>query len=295
MFINKGNLTNLFTGFSGSFKKGIEGAKPAWPSAAMKTTSSTGREAYGWLAQFPGMREWVGDRVIKNLVANGYIIENKDFESTISVPRNSIEDDQYGLFSPMFEEMGRAAAENPDHLIFDFLAAGWTSLCYDGQYFFDTDHPVGPPENPTLVANTDGGVGTPWFLLDTTRALRPMIYQERRPYQLVKKDDEADDNVFMRKEYVYGVDSRGAAGFGLWQLAWGSKQTLDATHYETGRVAMSNMAGDEGRKLGVRPNLLVVPTSLEGKAREIVGNQLDAGGGSNKWYGTAEILVVPWL
>jgi phage major head subunit gpT-like protein len=295
MFINKGNLTNLFTGFNGAFNKGFEGAKTAWPSVAMKTTSTTGREAYGWLAQFPGMREWVGDRVIKSLQANGYLIENKDFESTIAVGRNTIEDDQYGIFSPMFEEMGRAAAEHPDRLIFDLLAAGFTSACYDGQYFFDTDHPIIKDEVTVSVANTDGGAGTPWFLLDTTRALRPLIYQERRPFNLVKKDNETDDNVFMRKEYIYGVDSRGGVGFGMWQMAWGSKQTLDAAHYETARIALSDMVGDEGRKLGVRPNLLVVPTSLEGKAREIVGNQLNADGGSNKWHGTAEILVVPWL
>ena len=40
------------------------------------------------------------------------------------------------------------------------VAAGFTSLCYDGQYFFDTDHPVGPNESPASVSNHGGGAGT---------------------------------------------------------------------------------------------------------------------------------------
>ncbi|WP_206051150.1 Mu-like prophage major head subunit gpT family protein [Neorhizobium sp. T7_12] len=123
--------------------------------------------------------------------------------------------------------------------------------------------------------------------------VRPFIFQERRPPNLVRKDGEQDDNVFLRKEYIYGVDSRGAAGFGLRQLAWGSKQTLDAAHYEAARVAMQSLTGEEGRSLGVKPNLLVVPPSLEGQARALLTSPTLANGETNKWFGTAEVLVTP--
>jgi len=294
MIINHANLANVFTGFSGAFSKGFEGAATAYGRVAMTVPSTSSSENYGWLGQMPKMREWIGDRVIKNLTSHTYAVENKKFESTVEVDRTAIEDDKYGVYAPAFQEMGRSAAEHPDELIFSLLVKGFNTPCYDGQYFFDTDHPMGP-ENPVSHANTDGGNGTPWFLLDCSRAVKPLLYQERIPYKLTSIDNDNDRNVFFRDTYIYGVRARSNAGFGLWQLAWGSKQTLDAAHYETARVAMMEQKGDEGRPLGVRPNVLVVPPSLEGAARRLVGNQLTETGGTNEWYGTAEVIVSPWL
>lgn len=40
------------------------------------------------------MREWIGDKVVKSLAAFNYTIRNKDWEATVEVDRNDIEDDQ---------------------------------------------------------------------------------------------------------------------------------------------------------------------------------------------------------
>ena len=64
-----------------------------------------------------------------------------------------------------------------------------------------------------------------WFLLSTKVSLRPFIFQEREKPKFVSKTNDSDDSVFYRKEYIYGVDSRYNAGFGLWQLAFGSTGT----------------------------------------------------------------------
>jgi len=296
VIINETALNALFTGYKSAFKAGFEGAKTAWASVAMEVPSTTEKEVYGWLGQLPGMREWIGDRHIKSLVAKGFEIENLDFEATIAVPRNKIEDDQYGIFTPFVTEMGRAAAAHPDELVFKTLAKGWTEYCYDGQYFFDADHPVGNAGTTevTSVSNSGGGTGTPWYLLDTSRSLRPLIFQKRRGYNLVQKADPSDDNVFMRKEYLYGVDARGNAGFGLWQLAFGSKQELNAASYETARTAMQSFKGEEGRPLGVKPTVLIVPPSLEGKALDLINSTTLENGQSNKWYKSVEVIVTPW-
>ena len=66
-----------------------------------------------------------------------------------------------------------------------------------------------------------------WFLLCTKRPVKPFIFQNRRKPQIVAKDDPSDDNVFFKKEYIYGVDSRCNAGYGLWQLAFGSTGEMD--------------------------------------------------------------------
>jgi phage major head subunit gpT-like protein len=295
MIINQQNLNSLFTGYNAAYKRGFEGAASHWNAVAMKVTSMTEKEIYTWLAQLPGFREWIGDRVIKGLATKGFEVTNRDFESTIAVPRNKIEDDLYGVYTPMIEEIGRAAASHPDQLVFELLGKGFTERCHDGQYFFDTDHPMSNAEGEAIsVANTDGGSGEPWYLLDTSRAIRPLIYQERRPYHLVRKDDERDDNVFFRKEYIYGVDARSAAGFGMWQLAWGSKQQLSSTNYSVGRAAMQKLKGEDGRPLGVRPTVLIVGPSNEQSALELINSATLSAGESNPWHRSVEVIVTPW-
>lgn len=296
MIINKSNLSNLFIGYQAAFNKGFQGAESVWPKIAMKVSSQTSEENYGWLGQVPKMREWLGDRVVKNLMGHSYKIRNRDFEQTVGVPRNDIEDDTYGIFAPFMEDMGRSASEMPDELIFSLLKDGFTTRCYDGQYFFDTDHPVGDPGVEVSVSNSGGGSGAAWFLLDTSRPMKPMIYQERRPLgTLVSKTEPTDDNVFHKKEFLYGSDGRCNVGFGLWQMAYGSKQTLDATSYKAARKAMMEMKGETERLLGIKPTLLVVPPSLEEAGLTLLNADELAGGGSNPWKGTAELLVTPWV
>ncbi len=296
MLVNRANLSTLYDAFNSAFTKGFAGAETAYTKVAMVVPSSASSETYGWLGTFPKMREWIGDRQIQNLAAQTYTIMNRKFESTISVGRTDIEDDRYGVFAPIMTETGKAAAEHPDELIFSLLHAGFTSACYDGQYFFDTDHPVTNANGETIsVSNNGGGAGSAWFLLDTTRAIKPMVYQERIPYRLTQLTDENDDNVFWKDDFIYGVRARSNAGFGLWQLAYGSRQPLDATNYEVARTALTTMKGDGGRPLGIKPNLLVVPPNLEGAARDIVSSSLAEGGGTNKWAGTAELLVTSWV
>lgn len=296
MQINSVSLKALGTAFKSSYQGGLGQHVPQWSQIATLITSTTSQNEYGWLGQFPSMRKWVGDRVINQAKGHGYTIVNDDFELTISVLRNNILDDNVGIYTPMFQEMGRSVAAHPDLEVFGLLKRGFDEACYDGQAFFDTEHPVLDKDgNPTLVSNSGGGSGTPWFLMDVSRALKPIIFQERKKAEFVAKDDPDDEGAFRRKEYEYGVDSRDAVGFGFWQMAFGSKQTLNATNYAAARAAMHGMKGDYGRPLGLMPRLLVVPPSLEGAALEILNAERDAAGATNVWRGTAELLVVPWL
>jgi len=291
MIINQANLKTLFTAFKAAFNEGFRTPDRYWDQVATLVPSTTKEEKYAWLGQFPKLREWVGDRHIKSMAAHDYSIRNKKFESTVGVPKDDIEDDTYGVYTPLMQEMGFAAATHPDELVFTLLAAGFTTTCYDGQYFFDTDHPVG---NGT-VANTNGGTGNPWFLLDTRRPLRPLIFQRRRDYQLRAMTNMDDERVFMADEFRYGVDARVNVGFGFWQQAYGSKQTLDVSNYAAAREAMMAFKSDEGRPLGIRPNLLVCGPSNEGTARAVLEAERNSNGATNIYRNTADLLVVPWL
>jgi phage major head subunit gpT-like protein len=296
MIINRANLSALFIAIKTAFNKGLKDTTTYWQKIATLVPSTTKEEKYAWLGQFPRMQEWLGDRQIKNLAAHDYSVKNKKFESSVAIPRDDLDDDTHGVFTPLFEEMGYAASTHPDELVFTLLAAGFTGLCYDGQFFFDTDHPVGNEDNGVAsVSNMQAGAGSPWFLLDVNRPLKPIIFQRRRDYAIKSMTKEDDENVFMRDEYRYGVDARVNAGFGLWQLAFGSKATLNAANFKAARSAMKSLKSDEGRPLNVMPKLLVVGASNEAAAEDLIKIRDLPGGGTNPLYNAVEVLVVPWL
>jgi len=298
MLINASNIASLFQGYNTSFNKGLQLAPSRYKEVAMVVPSTADTTTYAWLGQFPRLHDWLGDRVIKSLEAHEFSVKNRLFESTISVKRTDVEDDQYGIYGPLMEEMGRASGDHPDELVFWLLSQGFGSLCYDGQYFFDTDHPIGSEEFKEVKSNMQAGIGPAWYLLDTSRAIKPLLFQERIPYTFQSLTSETDENVFKRDEYVYGVRGRGNAGFGLWQLAFGSKADLTPDNYYAARASMMLMQSDEGRALGIVPNKLVVGPHLEKEARKLVNSQLvDVGGVSvsNEWAGSIELVVVPWL
>ena len=292
MLVNRGTLNTLYTSFSAAFREGYGQAPADHERFTMVVNSMTSTEEYAFLGQWPGLKEWVGERVLRGIADHEYSIKNKKFESTIEVDRDKIEDDQYGVYGPMFREAGYASAAHPCELVYAALKDGFSELCYDGQFFFDTDHPVAGGVQSNMEA---GGAGLPWFLIDTRRMLKPIIHQVRRPYNLTRMDDLEDENVFMRDQFLYGVDGRCNVGYGLWQLAWGTKQPFTATRYKKARAAMLAFKADEGRPLGISPNLLVVPPTAEEEAREVLMAERDAAGATNVWRGSAEFIVSPWL
>lgn len=79
----------------------------------------------------------------------------------------------------------------------------------------------------TAEVLVDAGLATDteWHLLATTKAIKPIIYQERQAAELLAQTDINSDNVFMRGEYKFGVEARGEAGYSLPHLAAGSTGT----------------------------------------------------------------------
>ncbi|MEN3260770.1 Mu-like prophage major head subunit gpT family protein [Sodalis endosymbiont of Spalangia cameroni] len=61
-----------------------------------------------------------------------------------------------------------------------------------------------------------------WFLMDTSRPLKPLIFQQRQAPLFVAMTDINSQDVFMRKRFKFGAEARGQAGFGFWQMAYGS-------------------------------------------------------------------------
>lgn len=296
MIVNQANLHGLEVGYSTAFNKSFESTQTNYQKVATVVPSITGEQDYKWLGQMPGMREWIGEREIQALAAYGYLIKNRKFEMTVGVKRDDIEDDQYGVYTPLFSNMGEAAALHPDDLIFGAMMSGFDAKCYDGLSFFHTAHKVGnvtysnrsnkklsresymearssimsirgdkgkslkllpdllvvspaEEEKARLILEADQIDGTTnvlkgtakllvepslaanphyWFLLCTNRFLKPFIYQLRKKIKFVSLTKDTDENVFLRDEYLYGADGRSNAGYGFWQMAYGSTGEVEA-------------------------------------------------------------------
>lgn len=292
MLLNRSALDAFDFSVFAAFARGLATADSQYKKIAMVVPSSNAANVYPWLGALPSMRQWVGERIVRNLKVQKYTIENEKFELTIAVQRDHLEDDQWGIYEPMFEDMAAECGRHPNRLIFAALQKGHESVCYDGHSFFAEDHPVG---DKSVSNNLGNGSATPWYLMCTARPVKPMIFQVRRDYQVIPKDQLTDDHAFMRDEFLYGVDARVNVGYGLWQCAIRSTEPLHYDSYADARAAMRAFTNEEGDPLGLAPDMLVVPTSLEAAARNIIVSPFGLGGRTNPWAGSAELLVSPWL
>ena len=101
MIVNQAALQAIYVGFKTIFNKAFTESKPLYEKIATVVPSSTKSESYKWLGKIPRMREWIGERLVQNLGAFDYEIKNKDFELTISLDKNDVEDDTIGIYNPM--------------------------------------------------------------------------------------------------------------------------------------------------------------------------------------------------
>ena len=286
MDINRKNMDCLFLGFNTRFTAALESVPDTWQHFYGVIPSGSGTNVYPFLEQFGGMREWIGDRHIKNLSSQKLEVVNRDFEDTVSVSRNDIEDDQYGIYSSLIAQMGYNAGKLWQQLAVEALlsehnwidslpffsdermygndrvvnrfaeslsaesyaAARRTMMEYCGHngrnlgivpnllivgpknesaafsilkdrlMLREFGNGVGATDNPwngsaelLVLPELSGEQEDLWFLCATAGVLKPIFVQQRKLPVLVRMDHDSDENVFARKEYIYGADARGEA------------------------------------------------------------------------------------
>lgn len=109
----------------------------------MKILSKQGIETYGWLGMVPMMREWIGGRDPKKIREFTWSIANKDYEGTLEILVSELRRDSSGQLMIRIAEFARRALSHPAKLISQKMIDGESTVCYDGQYYFDTDHSEG--------------------------------------------------------------------------------------------------------------------------------------------------------
>lgn len=299
MDITASNLQVLFRGFRTVFDSALQSAPTDWQDIAMRVPSTAAEELYTFLDALPGMKEFIGDLVIEEATASDFTIRNKKWADSVRVPREKIERDQYGLFNPIFSELGMIARQHPDELVADLLNNGFTggaNADYTGKAFFAEDKKHAPNKKGSATFSNKGTAAldadafsaakanlkgrknekgrsmklgrelvlvvppaledtgleilqaernsagatniqrnaaklkvlpdltseTAWFLLETGRAIRPLIFQEEVAAELSSLTDPDNEHTFKTDEFLYKAYGRWNAGYGFPQLAYGS-------------------------------------------------------------------------
>lgn len=105
--------------------------------------SDQASEEYAWLGMTPAMREWIGGRNAKGFRENSLTIANKHYEATLDVLLRDLRRDKTGQIMARINEMAQRANAHWASLLSTLILNGASNVCYDGQYFFDTDHSEG--------------------------------------------------------------------------------------------------------------------------------------------------------
>jgi phage major head subunit gpT-like protein len=299
MPLTKSDVPNLLEdGLKTVFFEAMDATIGDYERIATIVPSESDEESYPWLGAVPSMREFKDERMPLGLLEHSYSIKNKTWESSIAVEREAIEDDKFGQIRLRVQSLAREAKRHVDELVFGLLKNGFATTCYDGQYFFDTDHSEGDsgtqsnkgttaldasalqaaitammkykddrgkflgvvpdllvvppdlqwsamellestywPEEGTTTAKQASNVlkgkldllvspyltdTSDWFVLSTKGIVKPVILQSRMPMEFAALEADSESG-FMRDQYIYGVRARYNAGYGLWQMAYGSQ------------------------------------------------------------------------
>lgn len=296
----------VFNALDLRYRAGYEQVKSFMEPVAMQVPSSSDTNVYGWMDKVPILREWLGSRVVDDMVANEYRLQNKLFEKTLGIKRTVLQDQQAQLYGPWAEELGQQARRWPDYELTTALENGTSAALattFDGVAYFSASHPIDPKGqvagtqsnnftgggtvlsatsystalaagrnfkgrdnkplgtfmntqanylivppalektareilNGEFISVTGGSTqtnvwmnsaqlivnplltsATAWYLVDASRAVKPLLWQLRDAPEFVQKTAPDDDHVFKNDEYLMGVRARGAAGYGLWFLA----------------------------------------------------------------------------
>lgn len=298
--LTQGQVNAFSTTVKSRFNKGLSGMDEQWKKVAVLIGSNAASNTYAWLSQFPAFRKWVGPRVHKAVSERAYSVNNDPYENTLDVPRIAFEDNNLEMYGDLAESYGQSVIDLKNDLIFQAIKDGFSQICYDGQFFFDTDHPVAPNEDgsgvATTVSNMQAGALEPWVLLCTTRAPKAFYLQERMPAEFVAKNSaQTSDAVFETDVFSWGGRWRGNAAYGFWQLAFGSKAAFNEANFDAAFKAMMKYKSDGNRQLNIVADTLVVGPDNMAAAEKVINAINKAGGESNTNYGKVKLIVSPLL
>ena len=141
--MNVVNPVTLEKGLKTTFYQGYDAGTPIYDSLVVTVPSAANEEKYGWLGTAPILREWKDERMPKGFLDQDFTIVNKHYEGSVRVDGDTLEDDQTNQINMRVADMGDKTRRHPDSLLNTLITDAESTACYDGQFFFDTDHSEG--------------------------------------------------------------------------------------------------------------------------------------------------------
>jgi phage major head subunit gpT-like protein len=298
--ITTGLLQTLSAGFSTKYNDAYADAANSvpifWPDLVEEVPSSSLKEIFGWMKGIPGYREWIDDRVVNQLESADYTIESKKFELTLGVPADAIRYDTLGIYNSRATWMGSKARTFRDELLWPLIKNGFTQVGPDGQYFYDTDHPLTDKTGaPITASNFISGAGSAWFLVAKPGGIKPFILTKAQELDFVARQDPTDPRVFDKDEFVWGSKGRFGTGYFLWQLIQASTQPLTGPNFDAAFSALSTRLGDKGSKMPLTPTDAYFPLSMRSDVNATLLVERLANGASNPNFKIVNVHFVPYL
>lgn len=289
------NITLLFTRLNKALENARKAKTEANPHKPLftETDSTSASEDYHWLASIKKIRKWVGPRRLQKLQGHSHSIENEDWEDSITVKVNDIEDGK-NLSSSIIQAQtfGQSIAEFSDDRVVELLEKGGTEPCYDGQPFFDPEHPVDTENGVELLSNTeDSGNGKYWYIGVFNDPIKPLLKQNRKKFSF----DKDETKRFSDRVINFGIDGRYGFGYTLPALLVRSNLPLTAENYEAAKKKITDWIGADGSKLGLRPDTFIGGNSHEAAAKRLftVANHGDTG--DNIYFNELDVVILDKL
>ncbi len=240
----------------------------------------------------PPMRAKQGKRIAYPLEGVTYTMYSIEYEKTIGIPQLAVERDALGLYMPTIYDELQKAVFHPQTLALEYLNNAATSLCYDGQYFLDTDHPVGATTYANII--TAGSTAT-WGILDLRGMKRPLIFQKEIDLRTVFLNKPDGDGAFWDGNFYFSIEYRAAMGYMDYTCMYASDRPIDSTYWPAAKLAFEAQTDDFSVSINRKAGTVIIPPSLEYTAKTMFDLPTTTGGAPNPYYNDAKTLIIPGL
>jgi len=188
-----------------SFWNGYYGTPSVFNGLYYDKTSTQKTDTYARLGAAPMPEEWTADRNAKDVNEYSVDVTNVPYDATVSVDKELILYQQWDEVAGVIRSLGEKARAHQDKLASALIEAGISTVCEDGQFFFDDDHvDPGAANTTSQVNDTTTNITTPAAPTDLEMAalIRVLFgkfwtFKDDQGDPMVPKDSNPNDFVLM--------------------------------------------------------------------------------------------------
>ncbi len=136
-------------GVRGQLGDAIANAKPNPRSLTLlalaipSTLPGGSSEVYDFIGATPALTKWIGARKPGVPIEYNYAVPNAKYEASAAFPLDWVNNDKTALVERRISAFPMRMDQWKEGLVADLINIADSTVCFDGQYFFDTDHTYG--------------------------------------------------------------------------------------------------------------------------------------------------------